>query len=154
MQKVGVKTLVTAETFKSSNYVDIINRAVPEIASQKGLTVDAAEYPELKNIITLSDKRYHGMMTWDDMLDLSKGVSSDAMHERESKVTYLDDTNIQFTSGTTGYPKGVTLSHYNVVNNGLQVGQRMHITAEDNICIPVPLYHCFGCVLGNQVAIN
>lgn len=89
-----VKTLVTAESYKTSNYIDIINRAVPEIASQKGLTVNAEEYPELRNIITLSDKRYNGMMTWDDMLDLSKGVSSDAMNERESKITHLDDTNI------------------------------------------------------------
>lgn len=106
----------------------------------------------MKHIVTLTEKRYPGMHTWKDMISLGKNQQD--LAAREQEITPHCNTNIQFTSGTTGYPKGATLTHHGVVNNGLQVGQRMVLTSDDKICIPVPLYHCFGCVLGNMVALT
>lgn len=94
------------------------------------------------------------MIKYSDIFRLTNAQDTQTLLERENKISFEDATNIQFTSGTTGYPKGATLSHHNIVNNGMFVGERMGITHEDKICIPVPLYHCFGMVLGNMVALN
>ncbi|QES89351.1 AMP-binding protein [Rhizosphaericola mali] len=129
MNQSGVKLLVSAQSFKTSNYVEIINESLKDCS-------------ELKQIIYL-DK------DWDNFLVSGKDISDNELSEAEEKVQFDDPVNIQYTSGTTGFPKGVTLSHHNILNNGYFIGIRIKYTNKDRVCIPVPFYHCFGMVIGN-----
>lgn len=129
MNQSGVKLLVSAQSFKTSNYVEIINESLKDC-------------PDLKQIIYL-DK------DWDNFLVSGKNISDKELSEAEEKVQFDDPVNIQYTSGTTGFPKGVTLSHHNILNNGYFIGIRIKYTNKDRVCIPVPFYHCFGMVIGN-----
>src|SRR5699024_3509748 len=105
--------------------------------------------PELKGVVSLSLEGAPGMLTWQQMLALAEGVGADALAARGVTLQFDDAINIQYTSGTTGFSKGATLSHYNILNNGFMVGESLGLTEEDRMVIPVPLYHCFGMVMGN-----
>jgi len=125
----GVSVLVSALAFKGTDYSTMINEV-------KDLCED------LQHVIYLNSD-------WDAFLKQAKRISDDVLELIESKLQFDEPINIQYTSGTTGFPKGVTLSHYNILNNGYFVGQRLRYTENDRVCIPVPYYHCFGMVLGN-----
>ncbi|WP_188205915.1 AMP-binding protein [Alkalibacillus aidingensis] len=148
-------TLILTESFKGTSYIDILNELCPELAeSEKGELV-SKRLPKLKNIIVLSDHTQPGCYTWNELVQLGVSrVSNQMLEERKNDLGSHEVINMQYTSGTTGFPKGVMLSHYNIVNNGKQVGDCMNLTEEDRLCIPVPLFHCFGCVLGTLAAVS
>ena len=95
-----------------------------------------------------------GMLNFSDLDMIHTAKDAEELFYREKAINFEDATNIQFTSGTTGYPKGATLSHFNILNNAMYNGHFMELTDKDKICIPVPLYHCFGMVIGNLAALN
>ena len=148
LSKVGCKALVTAGSFKSSDYVGMLGQLAPELTACAPGELRAARLPTLRTVICLDDEHHAGMLRFADLT----GLAGEAEHQRltalASVLQFDDPINIQFTSGTTGSPKGATLTHHNILNNGFFVGEGMRLTARDRLCIPVPLYHCFGMVLG------
>jgi fatty-acyl-CoA synthase len=145
LNKVGCKALVLASTFKQSNYIDMLCELAPEITSGQ---LPIARLPNLKHIIAIDDKPPNGFLKFDDITELTSPTAKNQL-EKLSRTLQPDDAiNIQFTSGTTGFPKGATLTHHSIVNNGYFVAERQNLTHEDRLCLPVPLYHCFGMVMG------
>lgn len=142
------QTLVLIEKFKTSDYISMIYNICPE-AKTAQKTIKSKTLPYLKNIIVLSENEHPGMMTWNSFL---QSDITDAELEARTSVLDPDDIiNIQYTSGTTGFPKGASLTHFNIVNNAYFVGENMEFSENDRLCIPVPFYHCFGMVLSNMV---
>jgi fatty-acyl-CoA synthase len=132
----GVSTLVLAPRFRQADYLDMLDRV-------------ARELPALKRRVVLGPDTPAGAMGWGELREAADRVPVDRLREREALLQFDDAINIQYTSGTTGFPKGATLSHHNILNNGFFIGEGCRYTDADRVCIPVPLYHCFGMVLGN-----
>jgi fatty-acyl-CoA synthase len=132
----GVSTLVLAARFRQADYLDMLDQV-------------AGELPALDRRVVLGPDTPAGAMGWDDLREAGDRVPVDRLREREALLQFDDPINIQYTSGTTGFPKGATLSHHNILNNGFFIGEGCGYTDADRVCIPVPLYHCFGMVLGN-----
>lgn len=155
LKKVGIKALVMSETFKTQDYYGMILRLCPEIADTKnGNEIQTKFLPDLKRVILISEKHLDGMLRFDDVMQLGSQKDVDYIHDLQYKLQCNDPINIQFTSGTTGFPKGATLSHHSIVNNAQQIGFRMAYDKETTrICVPVPLYHCFGMVMGSLQAV-
>jgi len=137
----GVSVLVAAAGFRNSDFGAMLDELAPRL-------------PALKQIVYLGKQRRGSTMTWDDLMEKSKTVSERELRKREAALRCNDPVNIQYTSGTTGTPKGATLTHHNILNNGFFVGERLQYTTADRICLPVPFYHCFGCVLGSLAALT
>ncbi|SEB13939.1 fatty-acyl-CoA synthase [Thalassobacillus cyri] len=147
-------TLILAETFRGASYIDILKEVCPELEiSEKG-DVQCEKLPNLKRVIVLSEKEYNGYYKWQDLMDMGKEVEDEALKQRKAILSYDEVINMQYTSGTTGFPKGVMLTHYNIVNNGKQVAEAMKMTKEDRLCIPVPFFHCFGCVMSTIACVT
>ncbi|MBO4121953.1 AMP-binding protein [Cupriavidus gilardii] len=144
LNKAGVRMLITAARFKSSNYIEMLQKLAPELADSQPGRLRAARLPALQWVVRMGDEDTAGMVCYADLLAQPDTVRLDAAG---SALGPHDPINIQFTSGTTGNPKGATLTHHNVVNNGRFVAMAMRLTDRDSLCIPVPLYHCFGMVL-------
>jgi fatty-acyl-CoA synthase len=134
----GCRYLVIAPRFKTSDYTAMIQQLYPDLAASP-----------LRAVVRLGEERAPGMLSWGDLLARADDVAPAALAERQREQQFDDPINIQYTSGTTGYPKGATLSHHNILNNGYFVAELMHFTDKDRLVIPVPLYHCFGMVMGN-----
>ena len=148
MTKVGCSALITAAAFKSSDYVQMLNELIPELGASEPGALHSAKLPELRTVIRLGDEKTPGMLNYSDIAALA-GTGDKAEVQRISAELQFDDPiNIQFTSGTTGAPKAATLTHHNIVNNAFFVGRQMALGPDDRMCIPVPMYHCFGMVLG------
>lgn len=141
--------LISADTFKSSNYSQMLYDLAPELINQRPGALQSQRLPHLKGIVTLAAGVKEGMLSWDDLLAGGSSLSASQLTERQASLEFDDPINIQYTSGTTGFPKGATLSHHNILNNGYFVAESMRFTAQDRLVIPVPLYHCFGMVMGN-----
>ena len=148
LNKVGCKALVTAGSFKSSDYVGMLGQLAPELTACTPGELRAARLPTLRTVICLDDEPHAGMLRFADLAGLAGEAERQRLTALASVLQFDDPINIQFTSGTTGSPKGATLTHHNILNNGFFVGEGMRLTARDRLCIPVPLYHCFGMVLG------
>jgi len=147
LKKVGCKALILAREFKSSDYVGMLREIAPAIDHSESGKLRLPELPELRSLIVISDDAIDGMFRFSDIAAMAPADASEQLAAR-ALVSQPDDAiNIQFTSGTTGLPKGATLTHFNVLNNGYFVGQAMNFTDEDRLCIPIPLYHCFGMVM-------
>jgi fatty-acyl-CoA synthase len=131
-----VSTLVLAPRFRQADYLGMLDEV-------------AGELPALERRVVLGDQAPPGAMRWDDLREAAARVGVDELRAREAALQFDDPINIQYTSGTTGFPKGATLSHHNILNNGFFIGEGCRFTEADRVCIPVPLYHCFGMVLGN-----
>ena len=145
----GCKMLVLADQFKTSNYSQMILELAPELRSSAFGNLNSKEFPNLKSAVVLSDTPDRGLRGWRDFLSGAEQISTEALSERQSNLAFDEAINIQYTSGTTGYPKGATLSHHNILNNGYFVARTMNFSEQDSLIIPVPLYHCFGMVMGN-----
>jgi len=148
LNKVGCKALILASEFKSSDYIGMLRDIAPGIDTSAGGRLNLPELPDLRSLIVISDKPQAGMIRFSDIAAMAPADSADQLRIRALANQPDDAINIQFTSGTTGLPKGATLTHFNVLNNGYFCGQAMKFTHRDSLCIPVPLYHCFGMVLG------
>jgi len=147
-------TLVMTEGYKDSNYLEIIKEICPELENAKeGEPLHAKRLPFLRNVITVGAK-LKGCLTWDEALKLAEKVPVEEVYRRAAAVDKHDVCNMQYTSGTTGFPKGVMLTHYNVVNNGKTIGDCMDLSTADRMLIHVPMFHCFGMVLGMTAAVT
>ena len=141
--------IVIAPQFKTTNYTELMYTVAPELKQCKAGELRSAALPDLTTVICLGSQKVPGMFTWDELMAMSESVSDYQLRERQSQQEFDDPINIQYTSGTTGFPKGATLSHHNILNNGYFVARLQNFTHQDKLCIPVPLYHCFGMVMGN-----
>ena len=149
LRQSGCAWLVIAPEFKTSDYTGMMHELAPELAGSGPGTLAAAQLPELRGVIRLGEDASPGMLRWADLLALAGAVTADDLARRQREQEFDDPINIQYTSGTTGYPKGATLSHHNILNNGHFVTELLRFTERDRLLIPVPLYHCFGMVMGN-----
>jgi fatty-acyl-CoA synthase len=147
-------TLIMTDGFKDTNYVEIIQQLIPEMNGKDPGEWQSKSLPRLKNVIHIGTEEHNGMVNWDKLYELGETVTDEELLEVQKSVEIHDVVNMQYTSGTTGFPKGVMLTHYNIVNNGKSIGDRMKFTHLDRLCIPVPLFHCFGCVLGVMAAVT
>ena len=129
----GIRTLITYPEFKGSDYVQMIEQV-------------RGECPALREVVVI------GRPSWDELVQQGRRVSPERVRAREAELSFDDPINIQYTSGTTGFPKGATLTHHNLLNNGFFVGELVAYSEVDRICLPVPFYHCFGMVMGNLAA--
>ncbi|MGG3896261.1 AMP-binding protein [Aeribacillus composti] len=141
-------TLLLIEQYRDTSYIDTIYEIAPELYECQPGQLKAKRLPRLKNVIVLGDKRYPGTYTWNDILAMAQDTAEEELDQRMNSLDPHDVINMQYTSGTTGFPKGVMLSHYNIINNAYNIAQCMKLTKDDRLCIPVPFFHCFGCVLG------
>ena len=145
----GCTALLIAPAFKTSNYTQMMYDLAPELASSEPGQLKAARLPELTTVIRFGDDQQPGMYTWDDLLKAGDEVSNEQLAARQREQEFDDPVSIMYTSGTTGAPKGATLSHHNILNNGYFTARLQQHTHEERVCIPVPLYHIFGTVIAN-----
>lgn len=154
LNKVACRALVLPRHFKTSHYLELLGELAPELAQSAPGTLHAARLPELREVILLDEVPAPGTRTWRQLGALADAAALARLQAVEATLSAEDPVNIQFTSGTTGAPKGATLTHRNIVNNGYFVGEAMRLTEQDRLCIPVPFYHCFGMVLGNLACLT
>jgi fatty-acyl-CoA synthase len=154
LNKVGCKALITHPAFKSSDYIAMLNELAPELARSEPGRLDAQRLPHLKTVIRLGAEKTPGMLNFGDIAALGGDRERQELARLAGLLQFDEAINIQFTSGTTGHPKGATLTHHNILNNGYFIGEAMRLGPSDRLCIPVPLYHCFGMVLGNLACLT
>jgi fatty-acyl-CoA synthase len=147
-------TLFMVKSFKDSDYVQIIQDVIPELESSQPGRLSSARLPHLKRVVFIGDETPAGMLNFTAVIEQGVGVSDAELAAVEATLDCHETINMQYTSGTTGFPKGVMLTHYNVVNNGFNIGECMKFTEKDRLCIPVPFFHCFGCVLGVMACVT
>ncbi len=148
LEKVACRALITAESLKTSNYIAMLGELLPEVPDSEPGKLNAAKLPDLKWLIRLGTGSSPGYLNFEDVSALASDDHRARLQELEGQLQFDDPINIQFTSGTTGAPKAATLTHHNIVNNAYFTGLQMKLGPEDRMCIPVPMYHCFGMVLG------
>jgi fatty-acyl-CoA synthase len=164
--------LIIGEGFKDADYVAMLHELVPELASaDRSKYFRSEKFRHLRRVISLAETpltwsegrplpigsgegRGEGLLTWTELLSLADRIAPQQLTERQTSLDFDDVINIQYTSGTTGFPKGAMLTHHNILNNGFWVGERMRLSHRDRLCIPVPFYHCFGMVLGNLACVT
>ena len=140
--------IVIADRFKTSDYSQMMYDLIPEMKTSKE-EINSEQLPNLRRVISLAAEQKKGMVMWGDFMNRGDKITDQELEQVQSSLSFDEAINIQYTSGTTGYPKGATLSHHNILNNGNLVAQMQNFTHEDRLIIPVPLYHCFGMVMGN-----
>lgn len=148
------QTLILIPHFKSSDYVEMVYTVAPEARTCAPGKLDSRSCPLLENLILIGDEKRDGMFSWKEFMELGNDISDDELKERGDDCDFDEVINIQYTSGTTGMPKGASLTHHNILNNAYFVGEAMHFTEKDRLCIPVPFYHCFGMVLSNLACVT
>jgi fatty-acyl-CoA synthase len=148
LNKVACKGIIIAERFKTSDYVEMIKKLAPEISASKAGDLKAKKLPHLETVICISETSHAGMHRFSELAGFGGPSQREQLVALENELQPDDAINIQFTSGTTGMPKGATLTHFNIVNNGYFTGRAMQLDENDRLAIPVPLYHCFGMVMG------
>lgn len=146
LRQSGCSWLVCADAFKSSDYHAMVQELVPELGAQP---LASERLPDLRGVISLASTPPSGFLPWDALAERAGQVDAQTLQARQQGLQFDQAVNIQYTSGTTGAPKGATLSHYNILNNGFMVGESLGLSERDRMVIPVPLYHCFGMVMAN-----
>jgi fatty-acyl-CoA synthase len=146
--------IVIADQFKSSDYTQMLYDVAPELKDCQPGELQSAKVPNLRMIIRIHSDSSPGMLSWNDLQKRAESVSQQEVSKIQETLTFDEPINIQYTSGTTGFPKGATLSHHNILNNGYFIARGMNFTDKERVVIPVPLYHCFGMVIGNLACIT
>ncbi|WP_445323042.1 AMP-binding protein [Psychrobacillus sp. FSL K6-2836] len=154
LQQSDATTLILCESYKGTSYLDIVRAICPEIIQSEKGNIHSEKFPHFKRVIVMSENEYKGMYTWSELLALADEVADETLEFALNSLHNDEVINIQYTSGTTGFPKGVMLSHKNIVNNGQLVGDYIYLTEKDRLCIPVPFFHCFGCVMGTIASVT
>ena len=154
LNKVGCKALILSPGFKGNDYFASLRALAPEIDAATPGALSAARLPQLETVIRLGVEKTAGMLNFADVAAPATGAQLSDLAALGRRLQFDDPINIQFTSGTTGAPKGATLTHHNIVNNGYFIGEAMRLKPADRLCIPVPYYHCFGMVLGNLACVT
>ena len=149
MNKSGCRAIVSAEQFKTSKYLEMLYALAPELETCEPGRLKSKKLPDLEIVIRMGDTKSSGMFSFADICEAGGAEERARLEELKRELRPDDPINIQFTSGTTGNPKGATLTHCNILNNGYLTGAGMRLKSTDRLCVPVPLYHCFGMVLGN-----
>lgn len=152
--KVQCAALILAPVFKTSDYIGMVQDVVPEILRAAPSQLRCEKLPQLRHVIRLGSEQTPGMLNFDQLMAEPDSGQLAQLASLGAALQFDDPVNIQFTSGTTGSPKGATLTHHNILNNGFFIGEAMKLTHIDRLCIPVPLYHCFGMVLGNLACVT
>ncbi|WP_297451487.1 AMP-binding protein [uncultured Alistipes sp.] len=148
MRNADIHTMCMVNGYRDSDYVQIMYGLVPELKTAPRGSLRSAKFPELRNVIYIGQEKQRGMYNTSELMTLGALAGNDALEAAKKQVGPHDEINMQYTSGTTGFPKGVMLTSHNILNNGLTIGDCMHFTPADRLLICVPLFHCFGCVLG------
>jgi len=143
-----MKALVIIDSFRDVNYVEIVRGLIPETMTQERGRLSSAEFPMLKSLIYMGPEKHRGFYAMPELLLLGAHAGDELYAEARAGQSADDTINMQYTSGTTGFPKGVMLTNRNILNNGFYIGERQDFTPEDRVCLPVPYFHCFGIVLG------
>lgn len=154
LNKVSCKGLVIASQFKTTNYQELLTKIAPELQEAEDKILNALRLPHLKHVIKIDDALHTGIHRFQDLLVQPSAKQLDSLEAVASELQFDETINIQFTSGTTGNPKGTMLTHNNILNNGYFVGEAIHLSPQDRVCISVPLFHCFGMVMGNLACIT
>ncbi len=149
LKQSGCKFLVIDEKTEHADYADMVYQLLPKLQYSDPGYLRETKLPELNTIITVEKEAGPGMFTWQDVMALGDEIKPEVLDKIAATLHFDEPINIQYTSGTTGFPKGATLSHHNILNNGFFVTESLHLTDKDRMIIPVPLYHCFGMVMGN-----
>ncbi|MCC2959691.1 AMP-binding protein [Massilia sp. IC2-278] len=152
--KVQCSALILSPVFKTSDYIGMVQDVVPEVRDAAPSQLRSEKLPQLRHVIRLGSERTPGMLSFGDLMVEPSADQLAQLASLGAALQFDDPVNIQFTSGTTGSPKGATLTHHNILNNGFFIGEAMKLTHIDRLCIPVPLYHCFGMVLGNLACVT
>ena len=145
----GCRWVICADAFKTSDYHAMLQGLLPGLASSQPGALICERFPELRGVVSLALSPPPGFLAWNALQARAEVVSGEALAARQAQLHCDDPINIQYTSGTTGFPKGATLSHSNILNNGYMVGESLGLTEHDRLVVPVPLYHCFGMVMAN-----
>jgi len=154
LRQSGCRALVTARNFRTSDYLRMIRDLAPQLARDAPGQLTAGRLPDLKTLICLGEGNVAGAWDWREFMRFASRVSPGSLAERQRQVSPHDAVNIQYTSGTTGTPKGATLSHHSILNNAWFGARRLNFTDQDRLVIPVPLYHCFGMVTANLACVS
>jgi len=148
LKQSDMKALAIIDSFRDVDYVEIIRQLVPEAATQQRGHLESAEFPKLKSLLYMGPEKHRGFYSMPEMLVLGENMPDEPLREITATRHADDVVNMQYTSGTTGFPKGVMLTSRNILNNGFYIGERQDFTPADRVCLPVPYFHCFGIVLG------
>jgi len=148
MKQADLKAIAIIDGFRDVSYIETIYELVPELKTQSRGNLKSEKFPYLENVIFIGQEKHRGMYNTRELFLLGQQRSDEDIHKIMKMLDRNDVINMQYTSGTTGFPKGVMLTHYNILNNGYYIGERQKFTRDDRLCLPVPLFHCFGIVLG------
>lgn len=148
MKQSDMKAIAIIDGFRDVDYIQTLYELVPELKTQERGHLRSERFPELRSVIYIGAQKHRGMYNTHELMLLGRHVPDSELEEAAAELRNTDVINMQYTSGTTGFPKGVMLTHRNILNNGYYIGERQKFTEEDRLCLPVPLFHCFGIVLG------
>jgi len=154
VKQADLKALVLIDSFREHDYLQTINELIPELTCSQRGQLRCEKFPQLRNVIFIGQEKHRGMYNTRELMLLGDQYDDKELDIIKASLGPHDVINMQYTSGTTGFPKGVMLSHYNILNNGYYIGERQKFTEQDRLCLPVPLFHCFGCVLGVMAALT
>jgi fatty-acyl-CoA synthase len=153
LRQADMKALVIIDSFRDHDYLETVYGLVPELRTCQRGHLQSERFPKLKSVVYIGQEKHRGMYNTRELLVLGDQADNRQLDAVKATLTPHDVINMQYTSGTTGFPKGVMLSHYNILNNGYFIGERQRFSPQDRLCLPVPLFHCFGCVLGVMAAL-
>ena len=148
------ENLFIIDSYQDIDYLSVVYELLPELRLQQRGYLCSGRYPHLKRVFFLGQEKHRGMYSIPELLSMATMTGADEYAQRQAALDCDDVVNMQYTSGTTGFPKGVMLTHYNIGNNGFWIGENQRFSENDRVCLPVPLFHCFGCVLGVLAAVS